>query len=1208
MINADKLLIIPTPYFHIQMLRSVRTCRGVSSVAIPYLCFFCTLLSIATAEDFKDWNIPEGNAIDTLKLFSNQGGTQIMFSDEAVSGVTTNSVDGNFSSTEALSTMLNGTKLEMVRSGEKPIYAIKLKNAWSEKKKESTAQFASSKKENPFFIFLTQFIQTLDPRKQQPQTKIDAGGNAYELSPFLIESSTNHIGYYAENTLAGSRLNSKVSDLAASISIVSQQQMEDTASVDINEILLYEANVEGTKNFTRYTIDKDGAVTDYIAGFSNGSEASGPFDSNRMRGIGQAKIARNYFPSISRIPFDSYNTSTVEINRGPNSILFGLGNAAGIINQSLKTALIGDNSAQLKLRIGSWDARRAMLSFNQTIIPDKLAVLIASVHDEKGFQRQPAHDISDRIYFNLNYRPTSTTTLQFYFEAYHNDNRRPNTITPRDLVTPWREAGSPSWNPVDRTVTLDGVSSGPFDTDAALPAQLWPESNRPLYYFENGQAQLFTQRNLSSDPTLVSGNSIYRTMVSGYDQKGPLWIAKGITDNTIYDWEKINIVATNNGEDRADTIGFELNQKLFPKLFLNIGWHKEQFKSSNSYYISQQTGATIQVDPNTHLLDGSKNPFYGKPFIEIREPDDFDQWENNGTLRTALAYELDFTQSGNATQYLGKHRIMGLWSRQTQNGGFHRWRQVVTSEHDWIIPSNLTKGSGGAIYRRIYLGDNNGNVNVAPEIPTNRDFSFPLYRAYPIPGTTDLSPISHWQWDQEAVDSARVLHMASSNDQQITDTRSLVIQNYLLNNRIISTLGWRNDRNKARTTELFAIDPDTGLVDPNSSDISWLHWRKASGSTSSMGIVAKPTDWLFFHYNKSDNFQLSAVSFDIRDGKYLRNPKGKGIDYGLMVESKNGRFYARANWFTTRQTDSRVDSQFWRMGYFDAEAFYDWANLAARYEGLSGKEADDYVDRMLQLPENFMNYRHFVGGTSDLISKGFELNLIYNPKRNWNLKLNLSRQHTLYENLLPEYAPWREARLQVWKNAHSDAMPIGYQDFWTYNNLTATDTIRHIGLLGGSSSATPQDWFTVNVENQMTLVQNLNGKAVPTQREWRWNLISNYVFTDGVLKNVGIGGSIRGEDEALIGYLGGAPDPDGILRSLDENKPVYSEALYHVDLWLSYKTTIFRDKVGLKLQLNIRDAFENGGLQPIRVNPDGSPSVFRIIDARQFFLSAAFEF
>jgi outer membrane receptor protein involved in Fe transport len=36
----------------------------------------------------------------------------------------------------------------------------------------------------------------------------------------------------------------------------------------------------------------------------------------------------------NRIPFDSYNTQSVEITRGPNSLLFGLGTPAGIVNQS----------------------------------------------------------------------------------------------------------------------------------------------------------------------------------------------------------------------------------------------------------------------------------------------------------------------------------------------------------------------------------------------------------------------------------------------------------------------------------------------------------------------------------------------------------------------------------------------------------------------------------------------------------------------------------------------------------------------------------------------------------------------------------------------------------------------------------------------------------------------------------------------------------
>ena len=52
----------------------------------------------------------------------------------------------------------------------------------------------------------------------------------------------------------------------------------------------------------------------------------------------------------------------------------------------------------------------------------------------------------------------------------------------------------------------------------------------------------------------------------------------------------------------------------------------------------------------------------------------------------------------------------------------------------------------------------------------------------------------------------------------------------------------------------------------------------------------------------------------------------------------------------------------------------------------------------------------------------------------------------------------------------------------------------------------------------------------------------------------------------------------------------------------------FGDKVRTKLQLNVRDALENGGLEPIAVNPDGQKVAFRIKDPRQWFLTATFDF
>jgi len=69
------------------------------------------------------------------------------------------------------------------------------------------------------------------------------------LNPFSVDASKD-IGYYAENTLAGSRLKTNVGDLASSITVVTKQQLEDTGSLNINDVFLYEANTEGASTYT----------------------------------------------------------------------------------------------------------------------------------------------------------------------------------------------------------------------------------------------------------------------------------------------------------------------------------------------------------------------------------------------------------------------------------------------------------------------------------------------------------------------------------------------------------------------------------------------------------------------------------------------------------------------------------------------------------------------------------------------------------------------------------------------------------------------------------------------------------------------------------------------------------------------------------------------------------------------------------------------
>jgi outer membrane receptor protein involved in Fe transport len=143
------------------------------------------------------------------------------------------------------------------------------------------------------------------------------------LSPFEVDGSGER-GYYSANTMAGTRLNSRLEDLASSITVVTKQQIADLAILDLNDLFLYEAGTEGTGTFTDYSFDRNGAPVD--------NTQLDPSNANRIRGVGPANLSFGNFETSGRVPMDPLNIDSVEISRGPNANIFGLGNAAGTVN------------------------------------------------------------------------------------------------------------------------------------------------------------------------------------------------------------------------------------------------------------------------------------------------------------------------------------------------------------------------------------------------------------------------------------------------------------------------------------------------------------------------------------------------------------------------------------------------------------------------------------------------------------------------------------------------------------------------------------------------------------------------------------------------------------------------------------------------------------------------------------------------------------
>ena len=137
------------------------------------------------------------------------------------------------------------------------------------------------------------------------------------------------------------------------------------------------------------------------------------------------------------------------------------------------------------------------------------------------------------------------------------------------------------------------------------------------------------------------------------------------------------------------------------------------------------------------------------------------------------------------------------------------------------------------------------------------------------------------------------------------------------------------------------------------------------------------------------------------------------------------------------------------------------------------------------------------------------------------------------------------------------------------------------------------------------------GKPRTQVREYRWTALTNYQFSSGRLKGFSVGGAVRWVDRGSIGFRGAAPETSGpfagAILNLDKNKPAWDPARFYCDLSASYRFKIHGDRIRARVQLNLKDAFENGRLQPVAINPDGTYFAYRIIDPRRVTLSTSFD-
>ncbi len=226
------------------------------------------------------------------------------------------------------------------------------------------------------------------------QTKPVVDEKVVELSPFVVSESDN-VGYAATSTLAGTRIKTNLADLGAAISVVTREFMEDVGAKDLGSLLSYTSNTEVGGAQGNFSDAGNAANNRY---FQLG-ERENPQSNTRIRGLGRADLTRGL--NLTDIGFDSYNTERVTVSRGPNSLLFGIGSPAGVIDADPKQALQNKNLREVAIRMDNYGTLRSEFDLNQAVVKDRLAVRVAGLRNDERYQQQEAWTRDQRFYGNM---------------------------------------------------------------------------------------------------------------------------------------------------------------------------------------------------------------------------------------------------------------------------------------------------------------------------------------------------------------------------------------------------------------------------------------------------------------------------------------------------------------------------------------------------------------------------------------------------------------------------------------------------------------------------------------------------------------------------------------------------------------------------------------------------------------------------------------
>lgn len=1147
----------------------------------------------------------------------------------------------------------------------------------------------------------------------QSVPEVDTKEDVIELSPFEVSSNDDR-GYYASQTMAGGRINSKVGDIGTSLQVVTAEFLRDVGAVNANEVLVYTTNtdVSGPSGNVGPTEASAGGVSD--VGVRTNSSAS-----NRVRAVGSADLTRNFLRTD--IPFDSYNSGRLDILRGANSFLFGLGSPAGIINYSLDRAVMDRDFGSVGYRISSEDldgnvSNRVEANYNSAIVKDRLALRVAGVFDDKEYIQQGAYDETKRTYGAITFRPLADRN--FVIRASYEDgsvkSTPPSALGPVENLSSYLDNptninfGGPAnrfiGDPFGNVVNLNTVYLGRDASGSPIAENRIPNSN--VNVEKRGWALIFddtvdanglptravqtgidSAQYRSGDPLLdPDGNNsaarglYFRSFSNLGDLAGDFvgWRPQGLVDYSTFDFRK-NLLT--GGFDRLDKDFDAANVSLEAtgwnnQLGIELVYNKETFAQEHFIPIGQpalgyDSNRTHVVGPNS--LFGPDNPNFGRVFISGSASGSVEREIDRETYRATAFAKYDFKDRHEGLLgWFGRHQLIGLFDDDTRNERSTAQR-IFAFGND--ADFHLEQANASQFQRQvpyiIYVSPVQAEAMTDPNFrmqdfqitpKTDVNFNLPADYSVPVayysvgnPATGNKAFTSPDRGSRVGAFNPGFGNADGSIVETAVSSYAFNSQSHFLQDSLVVNLGWRKDKVGQTSVQAPATGPES--TRNFNSDVFTLEGQpvnEVSEETFSYNLVAKvPQAWLpkglglSFHYGKSSNFIPAAESFSI-DGDRVPSGSGDSQDYGFTVSTSDNKFVARVNWYKTDIINEPYEPV--RFGY----AWTATAHMTRRYgqlletlwsidrnddgimdagdangngifDDLEGNGSsyptlaqirvirDAYAEQMTPFLRDVNDFTFnqttgrydtgngaffTVGDTADVSAEGTEVEIIYNPTPTWRIAFNAVHQKASRTNLAPRFGKLFNALVDFWEaNPELQGVTSGANHATTplNNNILTNSTI--YGQLITAANA-GQTFYRETA---------LEGADNPEVRKWRFNVVSNYEFREGRLKNFNVGGAFRYVDSATIGYGLETVPGTSIIRPA-VNTRYNDEAISAFDLWVGYRRKILDNKVDWRIQLNVRDLFADSDPLVVNVQPDGSPARVRYAPPRTFALQNTFSF